>query len=71
MTELTHFQEIAGMALDISDDQAAKIQREWPDTKDVLRQALWQWKKLTKSEIKGHELLEILFAIWKHRPTDL
>lgn len=71
MTNLTHFQEIAGMALDIADEEAAKVQRAWPATENDLRKSLRQWKVLTSSKIKGFELLSVCTEVWRHKPEDL
>lgn len=71
MTNLTHFQEIAGMALDIADEEAAKVQRAWPATENDLRKSLRQWKVITNSQIKGFELLSVCAEVWKHKPEDL
>jgi len=68
---LTHFQEIAGMALDLSDKEAQKIQQQWPVCQDELRQVLRQWKKITNSDVPGVQLLMACDAIWKQRPSDL
>lgn len=71
MTKLTHFQEIVAMALDIDDQQAAKVQKAWPETEDELRKILRQWKAITRSSIKGYELLSAIGEIWRCRPDDL
>lgn len=71
MTELTHFQEIMGMALDIEDANAAKVQKNWPETEEDLRKSLRQWKRATSAEIKGFELLSIVSEVWKHRPAKI
>ena len=71
MTNLTHFQEIAGMALDIADEEAAKVQKAWPATENDLRKSLRQWKAVTNSQIKGFELLSVCAEVWRHKPEDL
>lgn len=68
---LTHFQEIAGLALDIDDNEAAKIQKAWPSTEQDLRKSLRQWKNVTSSQIKGFELLSACGEIWRYKPADL
>ncbi len=71
MTNLTHFQEIAGLALDVSDEEATKIQKSWPATEEDLRKSLRQWKAITNSQIKGFELLSACREIWRYKPADL
>lgn len=66
---LTDYQEVAGMALDISDEQAAKIQRAWPENERNLRSAMKQWREITGSTISGRELLIVCAEIWKQRPA--
>lgn len=69
--KLTHFQEIVALVLDLSDAEADKVGRAWPKTEEALRGALRQWKRITSSEVKGHELLSVCSEIWRHRPADL
>lgn len=69
--ELTHFQEIVAMALDLPDTDAAKVTRAWPKTEEALRKALRQWKVATGSKVKGHDLLSICGEVWRHKPIGL
>lgn len=69
MQELTDFQEIVAMALEISDEQAATVQKAWPGSERELRQSLRQWKIATGSEVKGHDLLAICREIWQQKPV--
>lgn len=69
--ELTHFQEIVAMALDLPDTDAAKVTRAWPKTEEALRKALRQWKVVTGSKVKGHDLLSICGEVWRHKPIGL
>lgn len=69
--QLTHFQEIVAMALDIEDKRAIKVQKAWPETEEALRKVLRQWKTISGSSIKGYELLSAIGEIWRHRPDDL
>ncbi len=71
MIELTDFQEIAAMSLEIEDNEAKKIQQGWPKTQRELRKLLRQWKIITSSNVKGHELLAICDAIWQQRPSNI
>jgi hypothetical protein len=71
MSDLTHFQEIVAMALDLDDEQASRIQKGWPQTEEALRKTLRQWKIISGSSVKGYELLSAVGVIWRHKPTDL
>lgn len=68
---LTNFQEIVAMVLELSEVEAAKVGRAWPETEGALRGALRQWKAVTGSQVKGHELLSICGDIWRYKPADL
>lgn len=71
MTKLTDFQEVVGLALDVSDEQAAKVQKGWPPDERALREALKQWRTITGSAIRGLDLLTICTTVWQQRPDDL
>jgi hypothetical protein len=58
------------MALDLDDPEAAKVQNGWPETEEILRQVLRQWKAISGSSVKGYELLSAIGEIWRHKPVD-
>jgi hypothetical protein len=70
MIKLTNFQEIAGMALDLPDNEAAKIQPGWPQTENDLRGVLRQWNTITGAGVPGLQLLSACKAIWGYKPDN-
>lgn len=71
MIKLTDFQKVVGITLDIEDEQAAQVQRGWPNSERELLEALSQWKVVTGSEISGLDLITVCEVVWRKRPTDL
>lgn len=71
MTKLTDFQEIVGLALDISDEQASQMKKAWPESERQLLNALKLWRTVTTAAISGLDLLQASSVIWERRPTDL
>ena len=69
MTELTDFQQVVAMALDISDEQASLLKKSWPESERELRTLLRQWRMTTGSTVSGHELLAICREVWRQRPV--
>lgn len=68
---LTHFQKTVKLALDLSKDDALKVQKDWPATMELLQETLTLWKDMTNSKLPGLQILMAIEVIWQRRPTDL
>jgi hypothetical protein len=68
---LTNFQKTVRLALDLSQEEAAKVQAAWPKTEDELQDILERYMDTSDTRISGLQILTALPLIWRRRPIDL